>query len=156
MGYDIIKANQDKTQVIDTLRSDLKSCLYKCKAYSLLDVSDEEFDYFYIKRLDICQTFLDLQIAVIYITTLPHGFNKILEQIFSRPKQNGMIPKVFSAFIVILLTAFCSVEDEVMSNKSLVVYIDDNEMFSKMGSLNIGDIFFNTNFIPSGKNESAA
>jgi hypothetical protein len=78
VGYDIIKANQDKTIVINTLRDDLKNCLYKCKSYSLLEVSDEEFDYFYIKRLDLCKTFLDLQIAIIYMTSLPHGFNKIL------------------------------------------------------------------------------
>lgn len=90
------------------------------------------------------------------MTTLPHGFSKILEQIFSRPKQSSMIPKVFGAFIVILLTAFCSVEDEVMSNKSLVAYIDDDDLASKISSVNIGDKLFNTSFIPTGKNEDEA
>jgi hypothetical protein len=52
------------------------------------------------------------------------------------------------------LTAFCSVEDEVMSNLKLVVYIEDPNLEAKMSSLNIGDILFNTSFIPSGKNES--
>jgi hypothetical protein len=41
-----------------------------------------------------------------------------------------------------------------MSNTNLVVYIGDNDLGAKMGSLNIGDILFNTSFIPSGKNES--
>lgn len=36
-----------------------------------------------------------------------------------------MIPKAFGALIVVLLTAFCSVEDEVMCNQSLVVYLSD-------------------------------
>ena len=41
-----------------------------------------------------------------------------------------------------------------MSNTNLVVYIDDNDLATKMESLNIGDILFNTGFIPSEKNES--
>ena len=65
-----------------------------------------------------------------------------------------MIPKVFAAFLVILLTAFCSVEDEVMSNKKLVVYVDDKDLFSKINSINIGDNIYNTSFIMCGKNES--
>lgn len=41
-----------------------------------------------------------------------------------------------------------------MSNTNLVVYMDDQDLATKISSLNIGDILFNTSFIPSEKNES--
>lgn len=43
-----------------------------------------------------------------------------------------------------------------MSNKSLVAYIDDDDLASKISSVNIGDKLFNTSFIPTGKNEDEA
>ncbi len=41
-----------------------------------------------------------------------------------------------------------------MGNKNLVVYFDDENLSTKINSLNIGDILFNTSFIQSSKNES--
>ena len=58
-----------------------------------------------------------------------------------------MIPKVFNVFVVILLSAFCCVEDEVMSNINLSVNIDESDVEVKINSLNIGDTMYNTNFI---------
>lgn len=62
-----------------------------------------------------------------------------------------MIPKVFNVFVVILLSSFCCVEDEVMSNINLSVNIDDADVEVKINSLNIGDTIYNTNFIYCGK-----
>jgi hypothetical protein len=33
--------DEENAQVIKTLISDIKCCLYKCKSYSLLDISDD-------------------------------------------------------------------------------------------------------------------
>lgn len=34
-GYDIV-SREDKKRCIDTLKDDIKMCLYKCKSYELL------------------------------------------------------------------------------------------------------------------------
>jgi hypothetical protein len=86
------------------------------------------------------------------MVTLPHGLNKILDQIFGHRRQSSMLPKVFGALIVVLLSTFCSVEDEVMSNTSLVIHLADDELPIKLTSINSGDTLFNTGFFPCRKN----
>jgi len=64
------------------LKEDIKKSFYKCRTYELLKVTDEEFKYFYIDRIDMCHTLLDLQITCIYIYSLPHGISDIVNSIF--------------------------------------------------------------------------
>lgn len=38
-GYEVVA--KDKRSSLESLRENIKLCLYKCKAYSLLNVSEE-------------------------------------------------------------------------------------------------------------------
>lgn len=153
VGYEIVKDKSKNQECIYALREDIKRCLFKCKSYELIEVSDEEFDYFYLNRLDACETYIDLQIAAIYIFSLPHGFSNIFQQIFNRPQATCLTPKIFASYLVTLMTAFCSFEDEVMDKKRLVVYVNDETIAAKMETINPSDILFNTGFLLCGKDE---
>ena len=107
-----------------------------------------------MKRLEECQTYIDLQIAAIYIFSLPHGLSSVVQMIFSDALSTCLTPKTFVGYIVTLLSCFCSFEDEVMNKQRFVVYIDETntERFSSIiGSLKIGDVLFNSSFIMCGK-----
>jgi hypothetical protein len=122
-------------------------------------VTKEEFDYFYIDRLEQCNTYIDLQITVIYIFSLQHGLSSVIQKVFADPLAYCLTPKVFSGLIVTLFTAFCSFEDEVMNQRRLLVYLRDknSEQFkSTIGALKVGDVLLNQTFLMSSKGDTKA
>jgi hypothetical protein len=119
----------------------------------LIDVSNDEFFYFYLDRLDACHTFLDLQIAVIYIFSLPHGFADIFQNIFKNPYTTCLTPKIFSSYLVTLMTTFISFEDEVMGKTRVVTYVDDKDI-ETMSQIEEKETLYNTCFLQCGKDES--
>ena len=154
-GYDVIDYKLPEV-CLELLKNDIKQCLYRCKAYLLIDVSEEEFDDFYIKRVEDCYSFIDLQITVIYIYSLPHGLSNAIQLILASPLSTRLTPKIFVGFMVTLFFAFCSFEDEVMRKKKLTIFVDDpkaieNTAKSIIYSLKIGDVMFNRCFLFSGK-----
>jgi len=72
-----------------------------------------------------CYSFIDLQITVIYIYSLPHGLSNAIQLIFASPLSTRLTPKIFVGFMVTLFFAFCSFEDEVMKKKKLTIFVDD-------------------------------
>ena len=64
------------------LKQDVIKAFKKCKNYDLLKITMNEFRYFYIDKIEQCKTLLDLQIAVVYIYSLPHGMSDIVNAIF--------------------------------------------------------------------------
>lgn len=91
---------------------------------------------------------------MMYMFSLPHGLSNVIQLIFSQGLSTCLAPKIFAGLLVLLLSAFCSFEDEVMNKKRFVIYLDDstNENFSSiLSALKIGDILFNSCFILSGK-----
>jgi hypothetical protein len=60
-----------------------------------------------------------------YIISLPHGLFYVLKLIFEDPLSTCLTPKAFSVIVVILLTCFCSFQDEVINKKRFVVFLND-------------------------------
>ena len=158
-GFPIITRDVTKQIFLEALKDEIKKCLYRCKSYYLIDVTEEDFNYFYISKIDQCTTYLELQVTAIYIYSLPHGLAGVIQRIFQEPLITILTTKIFSGFVLILLTAFCSFEDDVMNKKTLLIYINDsnfNEFRSIMGALKIGDVLFNRSLLMCGKsNENA-
>ena len=63
---------------------------------------------------------------MIYMFSLPHGLANVIQLIFSQGLSTCLSPKVFAGVVVLLLSAFCSFEDEVMNKKKFVVYLEDS------------------------------
>lgn len=103
-----IANNNNNSECIRSLKEDLIDCFFKCRTYELITLTEEEFKYFYIDKIKICADYLDLQIACIYIYTLPNGIAEIVGEIFKSPLQSLLTLKVFALYIVVLLSAFCS------------------------------------------------
>ena len=158
-GFPIITRDVTKPIFLQAMKDSIKRCLYRCKSYFLIDVTEEEFNYFYISKVDQCSTYLELQVTAIYIYSLPHGLANVIQRVFQDPLTTILAAKFFSGFILTLLAAFCSFEDEVMNKENLLVYINDSnfkEFRSIMGALKIGDILFNRSLLMCGKsNENA-
>ena len=74
----------------------------------MIDVTEEEFNYFYISKVDQCSTYLELQVTAIYIYSLPHGLANVIQRVFQDPLTTILAAKFFSGFILTLFAAFCS------------------------------------------------
>lgn len=81
-GFPIITHDITKDIYIEALKDNIRMCLYRCKSYFLIDVTEDEFNYFYISKIDQCSTYLELQVTIIYIYSLPHGLAGVIQKIF--------------------------------------------------------------------------
>jgi hypothetical protein len=117
-------------------------------------VTDQEFRTMYIDKIDECKYLIDLQIACIYILSLPHGLSAIISNIFKRPRKSLLSIKIFCHFILVILTAFCLHEHQLMENIELISFSEDPKIQEKLKHLKSGDIVYTSSFVYCCKNEA--
>jgi hypothetical protein len=66
-----------------------------------------------------------LQIAAIYIYSLPHGISEVVNAIFEQPTKATLSIDIFCGFLLILFLNFISFESSVMEKVMAVVYVDE-------------------------------
>ena len=115
-------------------------------------VTDEEFQLFYINKINECKSFFDLQIACIYILSLPHGFAEVINNMFNRPRKTKLAMKIFSQFILVIFTSFSLHENPMMEKIELLSYFENDEIGDKLKAVKIGDIMYTSSFVFCCKN----
>ena len=145
--YDIFQDKDGKFCNFEYLKEDIIFGLNRCRIYDLLIVSNEDFIKLYILKIQSCKNFIDLQIASIYILSLPHGFSYIISAVFKSPKKYQLLSKIFSKYIIVLLTTFYCLYRDAIQKAQFVCYIDDKDLEKKIFDLKPGNIVYNSTFI---------
>lgn len=138
---------------LEALKKDIINCFVICKMYDLLKVNDGDFPVFYAQKILACESFHDLQIACLYILSLPHGLNKVFANIFRNPQKSKLTIKIFCAFFFVLMTSFCQFENNEMKLTELVMYLKSKEDVDKVKDLKWGDVIVSGSFWFCAQNE---